>query len=238
MRRLAPLVLCALLVGCAAPPLGEDFASLDPAAREERAVEVLRELFAERVVGADGRTVDLAVTRADRRGIAWTGDAGESQLRWADVLSVSRVELPELPGRPENLLLALVPESPSTRTVRELSTPVLAAVGLAPETLRLQHRPNGSRFRLLAALEALRPAQRTPVSAPARAPSQAQAPEASIAAPTSASPDAPAGAGRLDALELELRRLKEWREKGLITEDEHARARQALLQRLADERRP
>ncbi len=233
MRRVAPVV-CALLLlaGCASAPLGDDFAGLEPAAREARAVEVLRELFAERVDGTGEPIADREVLRADAAGIAWRAeDGGESRLRWADVISVAHVELRELPARPVNLLITIPPELPSATTVRELTSPTLAAVGLASPTLRLAHRPARSRERMVAALAELRRGRPTQT--------------ASVASPTSTSgPGAQAGVAptasattTLDAVEAELRRLKAWRDEGLITEAEHDAARAAALRKLEERSR-
>lgn len=234
MRRVAS-VACALLLlaGCASPPLGDDFAGLEPAAREARAVEVLRELFAERVDGTGEPIADREVLRTDAAGIAWRAeDGGESRLRWADVLSVAHVELRELPARPVNLLVTIPTELPSAATVRELTSPTLAAVGLASPTLRLAHRPARSRERMVAALAELRrgrPPQTASVASPTSR-SDPDAPPAGVAPTASATTT-------LDAVEAELRRLKAWRDEGLITEAEHDAARAAALRKLEERSR-
>lgn len=220
MMRRSTLLPLALLLACASPPLGDDWAALDPAGRDARAVEVLRDLFAARVDGVGDPVPALVVERADPRQIVWRGaDGVESRLSWLDVDSVEAQVLSELPARPESLYLYLVPGSPSSASVIEAEAPLLSRVGVTRPFLHLPQRPARARERAVAALGHLR----------ARALS-APLPAAASAAPV-ASPAVPAP-GALDEAQALLERLKQWREAGLITPEEHERKRREVLDRL------
>lgn len=224
MMRRSTLLPLALLLACAAPPLGDDWAALDPAGRDARAVEVLRDLFAARVDGVGDPVSALVVARADPRQIVWRGEDGvESRLSWLDVDSVEAQVLSELPARPESLYLYLVPGSPSSTSVVEAETPLLSRVGVTRPFLHLPQRPARARERAVAALGHLRARA---LSAPA-----ATAPAASSVAPV-ASPATPAAAHPLDEAQALLEKLKQWREAGLISPEEHERKRREVLDRL------
>lgn len=215
-RRPSPPLLSCLLVACAAPPLGDDFAALDGPGRRARALEVLREAFASGADGAGRPRPALQVTTCDALEVAWTsGDGGESRLRWADVDTVEAQVLQELPGKPETLYLYLRPESPSTATVRELQVPLLSQVGVARPFLQLSQRPARSRARVVAALDELR----------ARPPAAAAAARPAPVAPVDTRSE-------LDRAEEVLERLRRWHAEGLITLEEYERKRREVLDRV------
>ncbi|MCO5168783.1 MAG: hypothetical protein M9894_20785 [Planctomycetes bacterium] len=115
--------------------------------------------------------------------------------------------------------------------------PRVLGLALSRPHLVLARRPRGARRRLVAALEHVRGRG-------------ADAPAAAVAAPTPAGPPAPASPdladaaapapgpprrtddARLDEAEETLRRLRAWRDEGLITPDEYEAKRRALLEGL------
>ena len=219
------LLFPSLLVACVAAPLGDDWAELDPAARDARAVEVLRDLFAARVDGAGRPAPGLDVVETDARGIAWRTEHGETcRLRWLDVESVEHQVLSELPARPESLYLQLRPGSPSAGEVQGLQRTLLGHAGVTGPYLHLPQRPARSRERLLLALDHLRARALTAPAVPTPAPA---APAPSDLAPVGS--PAPAPSAALDEAEALLRRLADWERQGLITPEEHARKRREVL---------
>lgn len=215
------LLIGGLLIACASPPLGDDFASLDGPGRQARAVEVLRDAFASSVDGVGNPRVALSVTACDAREIAWTtADGEESRLRWVDVDTVESQVLPELPAKPESLYLYLHPDSPSTQTIAELQVPLLANAGVARPFLQLSQRAARSRVRVVAALDELR----TRVPAPAVVVKPDAGPPA-VVAPVDTRTE-------LDRTEEVLERLKRWHVEGLITQEEYERKRREVLERV------
>jgi hypothetical protein len=171
MRAVALLSILCLptLGGCAAQPLlGEDWERLDPPARDARASEILRDLFAERVDGAGSPHPDREVVSCDATGIRYRlpNDEAESTLRWADVQSVQSVTSEALPARPETLQIYLVEGAPSREAVSDLVVSPLASAGVTQPYLELRLRPRWSRNRMLAALDHLRRARPSAPTAP------------------------------------------------------------------------
>lgn len=211
-----------LLCACASAPLGDDWSQLDPGARDARAVEVLRELFAHQADGA-GRAVDgLEVLSADPEAISWRTEEGATRrLRWLDVQAVEHQVLRELPARPETLYLELRPGSPSADALASDQRTLLSVSGIAP-TLVLSQRPARARERFVAALEHLRGRGLAQPVAPA------PAAVAAVASPAPARPSS-GPADPLSEAEALLRKLDEWQREGLITPEEHARKRREVL---------
>lgn len=237
-RSSAPLIALVLL-GCAAHPLGEDWARLDAAAREERALEVLSALFAGGVDGAGAPFEDRAEVRADRAGVSYVVDGQPARVRWSDVAAVEATPLTTLPSRPETLMVYLEGDGEGAREVVDLVRPPLAGLGLTRPYLQLRSRPAWSRGRFLKALSYLR--QRAAAAEVAAVASQAPAareasagaePEAPLPAEDSGEVAGPRGEADLDAIEAKLRRLREWRDAGLIDEAEYEAKRRELLEGL------
>lgn len=77
------------------------------------------------------------------------------------------------------------------------------------------------------------PEASSPAPAPAPAPGPAPAPSEPRSSPgPSAGPTPPTGRLGVEEIEQRLLKLKEWRERGLIEEDEYQSSRRALLERL------
>lgn len=227
-RRVEVLALAVALAGCATHPLGGDWEQLDAAGREARAVEALRDLMAGGVDGAGAPFQDRKLVRCDRRGVRYVplrgdGEGQESGFAWADVVGVEAISQDTVPSRPETLLVSLR-EQPEPGQVADLVVPALASVGLGRPYVQLRSRPTWSRNRMVHALRYL---------GDLRAASPAKPRPAAKAAPARPAP-AEADAPREDpaAVEAKLRRLKTWREQGLIDEAEYQRKRTELLDRL------
>jgi len=221
-----------LLVGCASHPLGGDWEQLGPAAREARAVAALEALVAGGVDGAGAPFTDRQVVRCDRTGVAYVpargdGEGQPSSFAWRDVVAVEAVSRDTLPARPETLLVYFDPDSPGLASVQDLVRPPLVGLGLARPYVALRSRPTWSRNRMVHALRLL-----TRPDGPARdraAPASRPNPKAG---PETPAPDGSQPTGQADALEAKLRRLKEWRDQGLIDEADYRRKRAALLEQL------
>jgi hypothetical protein len=215
---LAALLL--VVVGCATAPLGDDWEGLSQEAKDARALDALEELFAARSDETGNRVPDRAVVSIDLTGIVYdTEGAATSRLRWQDIDLVERDDRPGEPARPEDLRVYLT--SPSQETVLDQVEPVLARTGLFRRYLLLRMRPRGSRARLMAALQHVRSRTRPVLEV-------APIPSAAVATPASPSrPETPAA--RLEEAEQTLRRLRAWREEGLITEEEYEARKRAVL---------
>lgn len=268
------LILTLLLAGCTTHPLGEDWETLEPQARDERAVEVLTKLVAGGVGGAGAPFKDREVLRCDREGVSYRptdAEEGEvaSNLAWAEIESIDAQPVPSSPARPEDLHLYL--RKGQGKGARDRVVPTLARAGLSREYVLLRSRPRWARTRLLLALDHLRqarsakppaakpdaPAQPAVATEPAKAtdssaakpgepadpnppadpvepaqPDPSAAPEAAAKPDPGATPPTRGSKADLDALEAKLERLKSWRAKGLIDEEEYQRKRSELLERL------
>lgn len=227
------LLALATIVGCAAGPLGPEWERLGAVERDARAVEALRELFTSRVdVEGEPRPDDAReVVSVDVAGIVYEGHGGRSTLRWTDVEAVEQDAHVEVPGRPVDLRLYVRRDSPSAETVRDLVEPRTPLAGLLRPHLRLGWRERSARARLVAALEHVS----ARAGADATAPVTAATSQVSSSTPAAASTGTPARAtepARLDEAEATLRRLRAWREDGLITDDEYEAKRRALLEGL------
>lgn len=224
-RGRATALCLAVTLGCAAAPLGDDWEGLATDERDARALEALRELFAFRVDGVGDPVADREVLRVDLQGITYETDEGTSRLRWVDIEAVEKDEHPGLPARPVDLRLHLRRESPSHERVKDQVEPALASTGLFRRYLLLRMRPRASRARLLAALDHVRLRGATVASPGPVAPLASATPAAVETHP-------PAGETRLDEVEGTLRRLRAWRDEGLITEEEYEAKRRALVEGL------
>lgn len=229
-RTTRALVLgAALLVGCVAAPLGDDWEALSPEARDARALDALRDLFAARVDGAGQPLDDREVLRVDLEGIDYATERGTSRLRWADVQSIEQDDHPELPARPVDLRLYLRPGSPSEGEVTDLVEPTLVATGLFRRHVLLRMRPLGARARLVQALDHVR-ARTAPdlaaITTASTATVTTTTPATTTPAATTASPASEA------EVERKLRLLRAWRDEGLISEEDYEVRRRALLDRL------
>lgn len=212
----------ALLAGCVAAPLGDDWEALSVEERDRRALAALRELFAARVDGAGRPLPDREVRRVDLDGIEYETEHGASRLRWADVQSIEQADHPDLPARPVDLRLYLPLGCPSEASVRDLVEPTLVATGLFRRHVLLRMRPLGARARLVQALDHVRERAAPAPAAPA-------APVADVAPVVSRQ----RGATPEEAeLERKLRLLRAWRDEGLISEEDYEARRRALLDRL------
>lgn len=233
--RLGLLAAAAVALGCATAPLGSDWADLPPEVRDRRAVEALSELFAARVDGVGSVVPDREVLLADLDGISYESEAGTSHLLWRDLEAVEQDDHPELPSRAVDLRLYLRHGSWSEESVRDIVEPTLAGTGLFRRYVLLRLRPRGARARLLAALEHVRGraalALTTRAMPVAPVDSAVVAPAPAPAPPMTAPPPATVPE-RLDETEETLRRLKAWRDEGLITEEEYQAKRKAVLEGL------
>ncbi|MGE0711920.1 MAG: SHOCT domain-containing protein [Planctomycetota bacterium] len=237
-RRRGLLLLALLVAGCAVHPLGDDWEQLDDAARDARAIEVLRGLVEGGTDGAGSTFRDREVLEVDAQLVRYHPlDEPEQQpstLRWRDVEAVEGQPLTTLPSRPETLFLYLRPGS--ERGVKDRVTPVLASAGLARPYLLLRSRPRWARSRMVLALDHLRARRNAvaPVGSASPAPVPSGAAPAPAAAPTGPGfergPRGPAEGA--DEIEAKLRRLREWRDQGLIGEEEYQAKKQELLRRL------
>lgn len=232
LRHRSLLVALALAAGCAAGPLGDDWDRLGEGERDARALAALRELFTTRVdLEGEARPDDAReVVSLDLAGVVYEGHGGRSTLRWVDVEAVEQDVHVDVPGRPVDLRLYVRRDSPSTDTVRDLVAPRVPLAGLLRPHLELGWRDRSARARLVAALEhvSARPGA-------AGAPDAAATPSAvasSTPAPVSSSERTTPDPARLDEAEAMLRRLRAWRDDGLITEEEYETKRRALLEGL------
>ncbi|MBX3467882.1 MAG: SHOCT domain-containing protein [Planctomycetes bacterium] len=272
-RRPGLLLLLALSLGCASAPLGADWDDLSPAARDARALDALRDLFASGV-GPGGEAVDdRRVVAVDLGGVLYEVGGAPSRLRWDDVEAVEQVDPPVRAGRTADLRLYLREDAVTGGDLPDVVVPRLLGLGLARPYVPLDRRPRGGRRRLVAALEHVRgrggeaplpPPPLPPAAVPAVAPvasdatSPAIAPDSTSPPPvapdatsspvapdaTSSPPVAPDSTSppvvepprlepsRLDEVEEALRRLRAWRDEGLITPDEYEAKRRALLEGL------
>lgn len=256
-RRPGLLVLLALALGCASAPLGSDWDDLSPAARDARALDALRDLFASGV-GPGGEAVDdRRVVAVDLGGVLYEVGGAPSRLRWDDVEAVEQVDPPVRAGRTADLRLYLRDDAVTGGDLPDVVVPRLLGLGLARPYVPLDRRPRGARRRLVAALEHVRgrggeaplPPPPLPVPAvPAVAPVASDATSPAIAPDSTSPPAAPDATSspvapdatsppvvepsRLDEVEEALRRLRAWRDEGLITPDEYEAKRRALLEGL------
>lgn len=147
------------------------------------------------------------VTRCDAAGVAWVTSATgrPSSLRWADVDAVE--EHRPRTDAPLQVLVFVREGSPSAATVFDLHAPVLAAAGLARPYVRLAPRAPGTKARVALALLHLQ--------------------QSGDAAPVSSASEAPVD-GLVEA-ERRLRALRQWRDEGLITEQEYEAKRREVL---------
>ena len=220
-RRLSLLLLSLSLAACASHPLGEDWDQLDAPARTSRALEVLEGLFAGGVDGTGRGFTDRQVLSIDPNQIRYVAEddphARPSLLSWSAIKSVDSQPLTTFPSRPETLFVHLQ-EVHSSRVLDKV-TPALAHAGLASPYLLLPSRPRWSRSRMVLALQHLRTAT-APLST------------ASTPAPIATRTTPRQNPTSLDQVEEKLERLKEWRERGLISEEDYEAKRRALLQGL------
>jgi hypothetical protein len=219
-RRLGLLLLTFSLAACASHPLGEDWERLDAPERTARALEVLEGLFAGGVDGTGSGFTDRRVLSVDPGEIRYVAEddphARPSLLAWSAIKSVDSQPLTTFPSRPETLYVHL--QEARSGQVRDKVTPALAHAGLASPYLLLPSRPRWSRSRMILALQHLRSS-----TAPVR--SSSPAPVATRTTPRPAPTS-------LDQVEEKLERLKEWRERGLISEEDYEAKRRALLEGL------
>lgn len=219
-QRLSLLLLAFSLGACATHPLGEDWDRLNGPARTARALEVLESLIAGGVDGTGRSFTDREVLSVDPNEVSYIAEddphARPSRLAWSAIKSVDSEPLTTYPSRPETLFVHL--EEARARGVRDKVTPALAHAGLATPYLLLPSRPRWSRSRMVLALQHLRsstaPLPSSTAVAPVRSHSRTQP------------------ATHLDEVERKLERLKEWKERGLISEEDYAAKRRALLQGL------
>lgn len=253
-RRPGLLLLLALALGCASAPLGSDWDDLSPAARDARALDALRDLFASGV-GPGGEAVDdRRVVAVDLGGVLYEVGGAPSRLRWDDVEAVEQVDPPVRAGRTADLRLYLRDDAVTGGDLPDMVVPRLLGLGLARPYVPLDRRPRGARRRLVAALEHVRgrggEAPLPPPPLPPAAAVAAVAPVASDATSPAIAPDATSPPvvpdatsspvvepprlepSRLDEVEEALRRLRAWRDEGLITPDEYEAKRRALLEGL------
>lgn len=224
------LVLVTLCLGaCATHPLGEDWEGLGPPERTARALEVLEGLFAGGVDGTGRGFTDRRVLSISPSQISYVAEddphARPSYLPWTAIKSVDNQALSNSPSRPETLYVHLV--DAESAQVRDKVTPALAHAGLASPYLLLPSRPRWSRSRMVLALKHLRSS-----TAPVGSASPAPVASESLPVVTPAPAAAPASASELDRVEAKLERLKDWRDRGLITEEDYETKRQALLEGL------
>jgi hypothetical protein len=231
MRRFLPALICLILAttGCALThPLGEGYESLDSEEKNVRALDALRDLFANGVNGAGGPAPDRDVASCTSQSIVYTVDDVTSTLRWRDVESVETRSHEDVPARPETLQLFLARESPSTISVADCVKPSLMSTGLVRSYVELRSRPRWSANRLRAALKrvdrARAPRAREEHDA-AQPPSETEAPR--LPSEARSEPDSD-----LDVVEGKLRRLKQWHDDGLIDDAEYEQKRQELLRGL------
>ena len=243
LRSALPL-LSLLLLGCVSHPLGSDWEQLTPAARDERAVEVLTQLVAGGVDGGGAEFSDRTVLESDAAQVRYLPldepKSPPSLLRWSQIESVEGQPLTTLPARPETLFVYLRDGA----GVRDKLVPILAQAGLAQPYLLLRSRPRWSRTRMVMALEHLRArASVAPVATSGPGPLAAEPEPASEPAPSEPAPGAgpaarstkdPAPAPResLDEIEAKLERLRQWRDQGLIDPSDYQAKRAELLERL------
>lgn len=242
MRRALAGCAALALAACAVHPLGDGWDELGPDARVERAVAALEELVASTTTATGEPVAERRVLACTAEGIVWEDEAGRrSRLWWADIDDVTQVDAPDLPHDPVSLQVYVRRGSRSASQVQELTVPVLASIGAARPYLQLRLRPKGSRARFLAALGAIEERPRgaaAPVasaSAPApAAPAPAEPAPAVAAEPEPAAAAAPVSSpatteARLEEVELKLKKLRAWREQGLISPEEYEARRRALL---------
>lgn len=224
------LLAAALAVGCAVSPLGDDWEGLDAGGRDARAVTALRDLFAVRVDAAGEPSPDEGreVLSADLTGITYAGRHGVSTLRWADLEAIEQDEHPEVPARPVDLRLYVRRGTPSAEAVRDQVEPRLPLAGLLRPHVHLGWRARGARARMVAALEHAHARAHAAPVASATAARTVSAARPGAPTPTTTRADD----GRLDAAEATLRRLRAWRDDGLITDEEYEQKRRALLEGL------
>jgi hypothetical protein len=150
------------------------------------------------------------VTRCDAHGVAWVTSATgrPSSLRWVDVDAVE--EHRPRTDAPLEVLLFVRAGSPSAATVFDMDAPLLAAAGLARPYVRLAPRAPGTKARVVDALLHL----------------QKNGDVAPVASASEAAVDS------LVEAERRLRALKQWRDEGLITEEEYEAKRREVLDAL------
>ncbi len=129
------------------------------------------------------------------------------------------------------------PDAEGLREVRDVVRPPLMGLGLARPYVQLRSRPAWSRNRLVQALGFLRKRRQgaagvAPVDSGAEVIAGEPAAGEATAGATAAEAPAEQRHGDLDAVEVKLRRLREWRDQGLIDEDEYQVKRRELLERL------
>lgn len=237
------LLLCA---GCqSVHPLGDDFAALDREGQLARAGETLREVFATELGPVGEPRPDREVLELDPLRIVYRADELRVRLDWDQIEDVDVEAFPREPGGPETVRLLLDPESPP---VGDAVRPLLARAGLKRAYVELARRPPRSGERVRAALACFR-REREPDPAAAADPAGGD-PQASDPDPTTPgdtgepnppSPSEPSAGepepeaeppANLDDAEAQLRRLKQWHAEGLITDEDYARERRALLEAL------
>lgn len=230
MRRFQPALICLILAttGCALThPLGEGYEDLDSGKKDLRALEALRDVFANGVNGAGGPAPDRDVASCTSQSIVYVVEGTTSTLRWRDVESVEARTHEDVPARPETLQLFLAKESPSTTTAADRIKPTLMSTGLVRSYIELRSRPRWSANRLRAALKRVDRTRGTDPTReePAQPPGETE-PQRSRSG-TSSEPGSD-----LDVLEGKLRRLKQWHDDGLIDDADYEEKRQELLRGL------
>ncbi|MEZ6186796.1 MAG: SHOCT domain-containing protein [Planctomycetota bacterium] len=219
MKRLACGALCALLLlGCrAAHPLGEDFSSLERPDQLARAGHVVAEVFATQLGPAGEPRPDREVVSVTSDRIEYVVDGRPVTLPWERVVDLDVERFDRAAGRPETVRLLLDPEAP---VVADAVRPFLARAGLKRAYVELALRPPHSADRLRAALVCFR--------------EDAAPPPASVAPVDSALPadTAPVDSDAWTAAEAQLRRLKQWHDEGLISDEDYDRERRDLLDAL------
>lgn len=182
---------------------------------------MLEGLFAGGVDGTGRGFTDRKVLSVDPNEIRYVAEddphARPSLLAWSAIKSVDSQPLTTFPSRPETLYVHL--QEVHAGRVLDKVTPALAHAGLASPYLLLPSRPRWSRSRMVLALQHLRTST---------APVRTAATPAPVATRTAPRPTPTS----LDQVEEKLERLKEWRDRGLISEEDYEAKRRALLQSL------
>ncbi|MBL4850065.1 MAG: hypothetical protein JKY65_31435 [Planctomycetes bacterium] len=229
-RRLALALLALSLGACATHPLGADWEKLDGSARTARSLNVLEGLIAGGVDGTGRTFSDREVLSVDRHGIRYVAEddlhARASRLLWRAIKSVESETLAS-PSRPETLRVHL--DGSFVGAVLDRVTPALAHTGLASPYLLLPSRPRWSRSRMVLALAHLRSSAAPLFSGSDASPIASQS---RLSGPVVDRPPSVVGPSQkesLDAVEQKLERLKSWRARDLITEEDYEAKRRALL---------
>jgi hypothetical protein len=207
------LCLLPLVTACASLP--------ESLTKRQDPIEVVKEAFSWRLNSIGQRVSDREVVNISPEQIVYKEQGRECRLSFEDIAIIDTEIRSNRSEDFVNVRLFLVKDSASINS----TVVVNGTFSFGRSHIALYRRPKGTLARLKGSLDKLRINRGEDLKAPQSQPAKKK----QSAAPKNTKPPAPKNTDSAELLESKLIRLKEWFEKGLITEDDYQRKRQSLL---------